>query len=188
VLLLEELNKIAEENKINVNHKSWTKEVKWLTRRLTDSFQPIRGFGIEVNITRITKNVKGKVNTSFIEIQKIPPTSPIPPTSQNHEGNRQENGDILGAGGIISPTNEIPPTQNTENHAQNIEIGDTGDIFSYVYGRRRRGEGGNNTIQGVEEENNNYNNNITKDTATALPYDAYDINRHPLNQKLTKIS
>jgi hypothetical protein len=53
--------------------------------------------GIEVTINRKTtvKN-KSKVNTAYIEIRKIPPMSPMPPVTQNHEGNDSKTaGDIL---------------------------------------------------------------------------------------------
>jgi hypothetical protein len=51
------------------------------------------------------------------------------PVSQFHEGkSSRTTGDNKSAGGIISPADEIPPANYTENHAQNDITGDTGDI------------------------------------------------------------
>jgi hypothetical protein len=132
--LLEQLDKIADEIKINTSHKSWPKEVKWLTRRLNQiRSNLLEGLGIEVSITRVTKNLKGKVNTSSIKIRKMSPMTPMTPVGQNHEGNMQENtGVILGTGDIMTPVNKMSPVENGQNHAQNIQIGETGetgDIF-----------------------------------------------------------
>jgi hypothetical protein len=41
---------------------------------------------------------------------------------------KENTGDIIDTGDIILPVNEMIPAENSENHAQNTEIGDTGDI------------------------------------------------------------
>ena len=52
------------------------------------------------------------------------PISPMTPVSQNHEGNTQENtGDIISTGVIMSPVNEMSPVENSENHAQKVDVG-----------------------------------------------------------------
>jgi hypothetical protein len=121
---------VAEQKKINTNHRLWPKSHNALTRRLNQiRSNLLEGLGIEVTIVRITKSVKGKVNTSSIKIRKIPPVSPVSPVGQNHEGNHYNTtGDILNTGDIVSPITEIPPVKNSENRAQNPNIGDTGDI------------------------------------------------------------
>jgi hypothetical protein len=82
--------------------------------------------GIEVTISR--KN-KSKANTAYIEIRKIPPMSPMPPVTQNHEGNLNKTaGDISSTGDIMPPVDKMPPVQTRENHAQKSDIGDTGCI------------------------------------------------------------
>jgi hypothetical protein len=133
--ILEQLEVVAEQKKINTNHRLWPKSHNALTRRLNQiRSNLLEGLGIEVTIVRITKSVKGKVNTSSIKIRKIPLVSPVSPVGQNHEGNHHNTtGDILNTGDIVSPITEIPPVKNSENPAQNPNIGDTGgigDIFS----------------------------------------------------------
>jgi hypothetical protein len=55
--LLEQLEKIAQENKINTNQKSWPKEVRWLTRRLNQiRSNLLDGLGIEVIIGRLSSS------------------------------------------------------------------------------------------------------------------------------------
>jgi hypothetical protein len=86
----------------------------------------LEGLGIEVTISR--KN-KSKANTAYIEIRKIPPMSPMPPLTRNHEGNNAKTAkDISSNGDIMPPANKIPPVQDYQNHAQKSEIGDTGGI------------------------------------------------------------
>ena len=89
--ILEQLEIFAAENNVKTDHKLWPKSSNALTRRLNQiRSNLLEGLGIEVIITRITKNLKGKVNTSSIKIRKISPVSPIPPVGQIHEGNMQE--------------------------------------------------------------------------------------------------
>jgi hypothetical protein len=59
-------------------------------------------------------------------IAKIPPMSPMPPITQNHEGNNNKTaGGISSTGDIIPPADKMPPVENHENHAQKSEVGDT---------------------------------------------------------------
>jgi integrase-like protein len=165
--LLEQLDKIAEENKINTSHKSWPKEVKWLTRRLNQiRSNLLEGLGIEVLITRVTENVKGKINTSSITIRKMTPLSPMTQVSQIHEGNTQENtGDIISTGVIMSPVIELSPVESDENHAQNSDIGEngeTGDIFPISSEETRGAEG--------EEEHHHQQHKSSTQSATNAIY------------------
>jgi hypothetical protein len=127
--LLRRLEIIAQNHGINTNHRSWPKEVRWLIRRLNQiRSNLLEGLGIDVRITRVTTNVKGKVNTSSTVIRKITPIPPITPVGRNHEENKEENtGDILSIGDILTRTDEITPVKSAQNHTQNLEIGDTGD-------------------------------------------------------------
>ena len=127
--ILEILEIFAGRNKINIDHKLWPKSANMLSRRLNQiRSNLLEGLGIDIVISRLTSNKKGsKVNTSHIKIRRISPVSPIPPVSQNHEGNKPENtGDIYNAGGIVSPANQIPPVKSEQNYAQKPENGDTG--------------------------------------------------------------
>jgi hypothetical protein len=128
--LLERLEVIALNQGINTNQKSWPKEVRWLIRRLNQiRSNLLEGLGIDVQVTRITRNVKGKTNTSSIRIQKITPMTPMTPVSQNQEGNLDKiAGVIPSTGDIMIPINKITPVKGSQTHAQNEEIGDTGDI------------------------------------------------------------
>jgi hypothetical protein len=50
----------------------------------------------------------------------MPPAPPIPPVSENHEGNQAKTtGGISTNGDTIPPVNKMSPVQNIENHAQN---------------------------------------------------------------------
>jgi hypothetical protein len=55
-----------------------------VTRRLNQICSNLlEGLGIDVQITRVT-NVKGKFNTSYIEVLKVSPEPPVSPEVQNH--------------------------------------------------------------------------------------------------------
>ena len=98
--LLDELELVAQRHKINTNHKSWPKEVRWLTRRLNQIRSSLlEGLGIEVQIKRLTDTSKGrsKANTSSIVIRKMIPMTPI---EQNHAQNT-DIGDIGQIGDIL---------------------------------------------------------------------------------------
>jgi hypothetical protein len=50
--------------------------------------------------------------------------------SPHHDRILEENtGHIIGTGDIMTPVNEMTPVENTQNHVQNLDVGDTGDIF-----------------------------------------------------------
>ena len=137
--LLEQLEKIAQENKINTNQKSWPKEVRWLTRRLNEiRSNLLEGLGIEVIIDRLSstpeEDKKNKKNTSLLTIRKMTPLSPLSPPGQNHGQNQDQNGgDILAGGQNDSTGHEMTPPENHQNCAQKSEGGDSGHsgvIFS----------------------------------------------------------
>jgi hypothetical protein len=125
--VLEALEAFAQIHKINTDNKQWPKSPSALSRRLNQiRSNLLEGLGIEVTISR--KN-KSKANTAYIEIRKMPPMSPIPPVTQNHEGNNSKTiGGIPNTGDIMPPANKIPPIQTPENHAQKSATGDTGGI------------------------------------------------------------
>jgi Bifunctional DNA primase/polymerase, N-terminal len=129
--LLEELEIVAQRHKVNTNHKSWPKEVRWLTRRLNQiRSNLLEGLGIEVQINRLTDISKGrsKANTSSIVIRKMTPMTPMTPIVQNHEGN---NSKLLETFSRLDTNNsnvKNDSNQKAENHAQNTEIGDIGQI------------------------------------------------------------
>jgi hypothetical protein len=127
--VLEALEAFAQEYKINTDNKQWPKSPSVLSRRLNQiRSNLLEGLGIEVTISRTTtgKN-KSKVNTSNIEIRKIPPMSPMPPVTQNHEGNNSKTaGDISSTGDMMPPTNVMPPVEEYQNHAQKLDIGGIG--------------------------------------------------------------
>lgn len=132
--VLDALEIFAHNNGIKTDHKLWPKSPNMVTRRLNQIRSTLlEGLGIDVQITRVT-NVKGKFNTSYIEVLKVSPEPPEPPETQFHEGNIYEfTGDTLATVGMISPVSQIPPVKATENRAQNDVTGDTGDtggIFS----------------------------------------------------------
>ena len=128
--LLEHLEAIALNQGINTNQKSWPKEVRWLIRRLNQiRSNLLEGLGIDAQITRFTKTGEGKTNTSFIRIQKITPMNQMSPVNHNQEGNLDKiAGVIPSTGDILTPINKITPVKGSQTHAQNREIGDTGDI------------------------------------------------------------
>ena len=112
--LLEQLEKIAQESKINTNLKSWPKEVRWLTRRLNQiRSNLLEGLGIEVIIDRLSstrEEEEKKKNTSYLKIRKITPLSPLSPPGQNHGQNQDQNsGDILAGGQNDSTGHEMTP-------------------------------------------------------------------------------
>ena len=126
--ILEQLEVFAQRNGIKTDHKLWPKNSNTVTRRLNQIASTLlEGLALDVQITRVT-NVKGKFNTSYIEILKTPPVSPEPPETGIHEGNSYHfTGDTLATGGMISPVSQISPVESTENRAQNDVTGDTGD-------------------------------------------------------------
>jgi hypothetical protein len=132
--ILEQLEIFAHNSKIKTDHRLWPKAANSLTRRLNQiRSNLLEGLAIDVKITRVT-DVKGKFNTSSIEIRKLSPEPPELPETKKHEGNSfATTGDILGTGDMQSPVNDIPPAITFQTHAQNIAAGDTGDsggIFS----------------------------------------------------------
>jgi hypothetical protein len=129
--LLEQLEIVAQRHKISTNHKSWPKEVRWLTRRLNQiRSNLLEGLGIEVKINRLTDTSKGrsKANTSSIVIRKMTPMIPMTPIVQNHEENGSKPLETFSRLETNDSNPKFDSNQNTENHAQNTEIGDIGEI------------------------------------------------------------
>lgn len=126
--VLETLETVAIDNKIDINHRLWPKAANSLPKRLKQvSSNLLEGFGILVTVTRTNKDGNGKVNMSSIKIRKKPPEPPEPPKDQNHEGNLHQNiGGSKTIGDSILPTNAEPPIITTENYAQNPDIGGIG--------------------------------------------------------------
>jgi hypothetical protein len=82
--ILEILEVFAHNNGIKTDHKLWPKSPNMVTRRLNQICSNLlEGLGIDVQITRVT-NVKGKFNTSYIEVLKVSPEPPVSPEVQNH--------------------------------------------------------------------------------------------------------
>jgi hypothetical protein len=64
--LLEKLNQIAIEEKINTSDRGWPKDRKWVVKRINIIKTNLqKGLGIKISINRNTKN-----NTSIIKIEK----------------------------------------------------------------------------------------------------------------------
>jgi hypothetical protein len=129
--LLEQLDIVAQRHKINTNHKSWPKEVRWLTRRLNQiRSNLLEGLGIEVQINRLTDTSKdkSKANTSSIVIRKMTPMTPMTPIGQNHEGHSPESLETFPRLETNDSNAKYDSNQKTENHAQNTKIGEIGEI------------------------------------------------------------
>jgi hypothetical protein len=85
----------------------------------------IEGLGIKVTIDRVT--VGNNKNTSTTRIAKMPPLAPLSPPEQIRAQNQGENGGGISDGGDITSTKQqIPPPENTENHAQKSQSGASG--------------------------------------------------------------
>jgi hypothetical protein len=142
--LLEQLETIAQTHKINTNHKSWPKEVRWLIRRLNQiRSNLLEGLGIEITIDRVTSSVEDqnkKKNTSLIKIRKMTPLTPLTPPVQNYTQIMRKKVETFLVVERNNSTMENDSTNNAENHAQNREGGDSGDsgiIFSIEGGSNR---------------------------------------------------
>jgi Bifunctional DNA primase/polymerase, N-terminal len=136
--VLEALEIFAQSHKISTDNKQWPKSPSALSRRLNQiRSNLLEGLGIQVTISRATTTKdkgKSKVNTASIEIRKIPPMSPMPPVTQNHEENNSKTtGDISSTGDMMPPTDKIPPVENHQNHAQKSTAGDTGGIGDILH-------------------------------------------------------
>ena len=133
--LLEQLEIVAQRHRVNTNHKSWPKEVRWLTRRLNQiRSNLLEGLGINVTIHRDTVT-----NTSTIKVCKMTPVIPMTPECRNQAQNQHKQaGDISKFGDNDSGMEQMTPEETDRNHAQNKKTGDnreTGVIFSNEGGR-----------------------------------------------------
>src|SRR5215207_7165238 len=137
--LLEQLELTAQTHKINTNHKSWPKEVRWLTRRLNQiRSNLLEGLGIDITIDRVTSGEdQKKKNTSLIKIRKMTPLTPLTPPVHNYAQIVRKKVETFVVVERNDSTMENDSTKNAENHAQNKEGGDSGDsgiIFSIEVG------------------------------------------------------
>jgi hypothetical protein len=118
-VLLDELNTIAINDKININAKGWPKAANSLTRRLKTILSNIReGLGFEISVSRDTTGVHKGV--SSVRIWKIPsPSSPSSP-DQNHAHSTSDAGeDIIGSEDMYPHQDSISSPENGQNCAQN---------------------------------------------------------------------
>jgi hypothetical protein len=96
--LLEILEPIATEQKIDTSHKNWPKAPNVISRRLNSiKSNLLEGLNIKVTIDRLTSGEK--VGNSYIRVEKIAPVSPIPPaesqTTLGLTGDTGHNGDTF---------------------------------------------------------------------------------------------
>jgi hypothetical protein len=90
--LLEVLQGIAAELKIDTKARLWPKAPNSLSRRLNEVKTNLREIGLEVK-----KDTDPQTNTNIIEVRKISPVSPEPPEGQNHAQNASDmSGDTTG--------------------------------------------------------------------------------------------
>lgn len=122
--ILDTIETVAAENRINTNHRLWPKAANTVTKRLNQiRSNLLEGLGISVIINRDTKK-----NTSSIKMVKQSPEPPEPPESENHAQNPTEiSGGFNGSGGIEPPEGKEPPVPEVQKRAQNPDSGDSGD-------------------------------------------------------------
>ena len=124
--LLEKLNQIASDEKINTSDRAWPKDRKWVVKRInTVKTNLQKGLGIKISIDRNTKN-----NTSIIKIEK------------NNSGNSgehklsPENESLSPYFDGLSPvSNKLSPEENDDlSKKSNIsgDTGHTGDKLDYI--------------------------------------------------------
>jgi hypothetical protein len=88
--LLEELNRIAYENSINIASKSWPKAVNHFTRKVRPILSNLReGLGIHVVIRKINSGPHRGI--SVVEIRKISSVSSVSSLDQVHAQNQGQN-------------------------------------------------------------------------------------------------
>jgi hypothetical protein len=117
--LLDALNSIAIQDKININAKGWPKATNALTRKIKTILSNIReGYGFEISIARDTTGSHKGV--SAVKVWKIPSLSSPSSPDQNQARNGAQNGeDISGSEDTISSPGHISSPENGENRAQN---------------------------------------------------------------------
>ena len=128
--ILDAMESVAAENRINTNHKLWPKAANSVTKRLNQiRSNLLEGLGISVTIDRDTKR-----NTSSIKIVKQPPEPPEPPKVENHAQNPFETfGGLNKSGGNEPPVDKEPPVHETKNRAQNPGTGSSGDSGGFFH-------------------------------------------------------
>jgi hypothetical protein len=117
--LLDELNNIAINDKININAKGWPKAANSLTRKLKTILSNIReGLGFEISITRDTTGILKGV--SSVKVWKIPSPSSRSSLDQYQARDGAQNGeDTSGREDTYPHQDTIPSPENGQNRAQN---------------------------------------------------------------------
>jgi hypothetical protein len=135
--VLDSLETVAAQNRINTNHKLWPKAANSVTKRLNQiRSNLLEGLNISVTIERNTKK-----NTSFIKMVKQHPEPPEPPADQNRAQKTLEKfGGSDKSGVIESPDKEQPPVPEAQNHAQNPSTGSSGGSGDFFYTEGGSGE------------------------------------------------
>jgi hypothetical protein len=136
--LLDQLNSIAINDKININTRGWPKAANSLSRKLKTILSNIReGLGFEISIARDTTGEHRGV--SSVKVWKIPSLSSHPHFEQNQARNGAQNGeDILISEDMYPYQDSISSLNNVENRAQNTvseDSEDSEDIFRNKGGR-----------------------------------------------------
>jgi hypothetical protein len=128
--VLDAVESIAAENRINTNHKLWPKAANSVTKRLNQiRSNLLEGLGISVTIDRDTKR-----NTSSIKIVKQLPEHPEPPKVENHAQNTIESfGGSSNSGCTEPPVDPQPPALEGQNRAQNTSTGGSGDTGGFFH-------------------------------------------------------
>jgi hypothetical protein len=128
--VLDTMETVAAENRININHKLWPKAANSVTKRLNQiRSNLLEGLGISVTIDRGTER-----NTSSIKIVKQPPEPPERPELENHAQNPFETfGGLNKSGGSEPPVDKEPPVPEAKNSAQNPSTGGSGDTGGFFH-------------------------------------------------------
>src|SRR5918996_1600439 len=122
--ILDFLETVAADNRINTNHRLWPKAANSVTKRLNQiRSNLLEGLGISVTINRDTRR-----NTSIIKIVKQPPDLPKSPVVENDSQNRLEYfGGLIKFGDMKSPVEKESQVAEVQNHAQTPSTGGSGD-------------------------------------------------------------
>ena len=135
--LLDDLNKIAIEEKINTNNREWTNDRKWLIRKINVIKTNLeKGLGLKININRDTKN-----NTSTINIEKN-----VSVVSGKHKMSPESN-TLSPDSDSLSPEKELLSPEDIEDLS--TKPNNSGD-------NRDNGDKSRYTMEDADREVNNY--------------------------------
>jgi hypothetical protein len=125
-ILLTELERVADELKINTNQKSWPKGPSALSRRINEV--KVNLLEVNIKVEKCFLDKEGKVRG--MKICKIPPETKY----RRKDENRAQNGG-LSSGDIngIPPDDKIPPEKTSENRAQIDASGGTGGTGGIIH-------------------------------------------------------